>query len=98
MTSGLLIQMPSFNLKRVIQYKSQEVCGTLVPNIYHRVLATLNDDLYVLLGQSCAASDSVQAVDSNGNPEVTRVTDVVKATKFGVWIMSSFPCHFEHAF
>jgi hypothetical protein len=28
----------------------------------------------------------------------TKCTDIIRMTEKGIWMMSSFPCHFEYAF
>ena len=68
---------------------------------YLKLLAVLEDNLYVLQGiQSHSSSIPLD------NPEEktvdvekpTKCTDIIRMTEKGIWMMSSFPCHFEYAF
>ena len=59
MSMGLQCAMPNFNLKRVITYESKTE-QIIQPTItkYQKLLATLSDDLYVLLGTQIPESEA----------------------------------------
>ena len=37
-------------------------------------------------------------IDKKNNITVQKCTDIVKITKNGIWVLSSFPVHFESVF